>query len=171
VAGDSFFQGNALLCEILANWAKPFVSGGLVYDLFGGVGLFSLCLGGNFTKGVLVEEVRQQTALAQTNLAQNSCGHFKVVTDSVENFLSRKPDKPDCIIVDPPRAGLSPRARSGIARLHPKTLLYVSCDGATLARDLGFFIKESGYAVTQAALFDLYPQTSHCESAVILAAL
>ena len=74
----------------------------------------------------------------------------------------------DCLIVDPPRSGLDGKVHTAIAALKPRTVLYVSCNPPTQARDAGFLMKNAGYTVQHAALFDLYPNTHHIESILLL---
>jgi 23S rRNA (uracil1939-C5)-methyltransferase len=172
VGGSSFFQGNAFLREAMANWAARWLApGGRWIDLFGGVGLFACCLGKGCARGTLVELDVEQTFLARDNLRTNGCTTWTAVAQSGEGFLreiSAAGETVDCLIVDPPRAGLSPAVRTGIAAIMPKQILSVSCDAATHARDIGFFVNQHGYAIEQAALFDLYPQTHHLETVMLL---
>jgi 23S rRNA (uracil1939-C5)-methyltransferase len=74
----------------------------------------------------------------------------------------------DCCIVDPPRSGLSPAARKYLAYVKPKNILYISCNPSTQARDAGFLVNTGKYRMTHSAVFDLYPNTSHLETAVVL---
>jgi 23S rRNA (uracil1939-C5)-methyltransferase len=92
------------------------------------------------------------------------------VAKSAEDFLSKTAQPPpiDCLIIDPPRAGMSPKVREEIATILPRTILSVSCNPATHVRDLGFLVTICGYTIVKAALFDLYPNTHHIETAVVL---
>ena len=84
-----------------------------------------------------------------------------------EDVLPHLDAKPDVVLVDPPRAGLERRALDGIAALNPQTIAYVSCDPATLARDIARLIA-NGYRLVEVTPFDLFPQTYHIESISIL---
>jgi tRNA/tmRNA/rRNA uracil-C5-methylase (TrmA/RlmC/RlmD family) len=171
VTGNSFFQGNRFLLEKLGTWAKPSVSGEFFVDLFGGLGFFSIMLGKNFSGGLLVESLDKQVELAQRNFINNEIDHITAKAISAETFFekeSNKIPKPDLIIVDPPRPGLTRKVREGIRDLRPQKVLYVSCNPSTQARDVEFFVNKCGYAIERGALFDLYPQTHHLEVVLLL---
>jgi 23S rRNA (uracil1939-C5)-methyltransferase len=146
VGGSGFFQGNRHLLNAMSAWARPLVSGDFFIDMFGGVGYFSLLLGQRFAAGLLVEAERS------------------LVKEARENFLANS----HTLILDPPRPGLTSAVREGIAAMKPATLLYVSCNPSTQARDVLFLTKECGYTIERAALFDLYPQTHHLETAILM---
>ncbi len=171
VTGNSFFQGNGFLLEKLGTWAEPSVSGKFFIDMFGGLGFFSIMLGKRFSKGLLVESLEKQTELAKKNFINNGISHISSKAISAETFFneeSNKIQKPDLIIVDPPRPGLTGKVRDGIRDLQPQTVLYVSCNPSTQARDVGFFVNKCGYTIERGALFDLYPQTHHIETVLFL---
>jgi 23S rRNA (uracil1939-C5)-methyltransferase len=94
-------------------------------------------------------------------------GTIEVRTAEVERFLERTKERPDLVVLDPPRAGLMPEAIQRIAKLAPARVTYVSCEPPTLARDLVSFVK-AGYDCTEVHLFDLFPQTFHMETVVRL---
>src|SRR5205807_2304237 len=99
----------------------------------------------------------------------NAPSNVKVIGGDVEKFLERYgSDPPDYVVADPPRAGLGPRVCALLSALAAPRLAYVSCDPATLARDLKLLIG-SGYAIRNLHWFDLFPQTFHIESVVELA--
>lgn len=169
--GNSFFQGNKYLLEKLGAWAEPSVSGEFFIDMFGGLGFFSIMLGKNFSGGLLVESIDKQVELAKTNFTNNGIDHITAKAISAEMFFeeeSNKLQKPDLIIVDPPRPGLTKKVREGIRDLKPHTVLYVSCNPSTQARDVEFFVNKCGCTIERGALFDLYPQTHHMETLLFL---
>lgn len=168
VRGDSFFQSNRYLLGALGRWAEDKLPGGSCVDLYGGVGFFSVMLSHCFSRVTLVEMERPLARLAARNFAANGLGHCTAECGGAEGYAETVQSPPDCIIVDPPRQGLTRVAREGIARLRPRVLLYVSCDPATQARDIGELVRKHRYALTHLALFDLYPNTHHLESAAIL---
>lgn len=169
VSGDSFFQGNSYLCEKLGAWARPSVQGDCFADVYGGVGFFSAFLHDLFSSGVIVDDVEQQVDLARRNLKDNGITNVTSQVDTAERFLVGPFSRAiDCLIVDPPRQGLSAGAREGILRRGPATILYVSCNPSTQARDLGVLLESGGYFVDRMALFDLYPNTHHVETAALL---
>ncbi len=86
--------------------------------------------------------------------------------DSLD-YLRRQRESPDCIVLDPPRAGLSPEGALRIVKLAPRRIVYVSCEPSTLARDLAAFVA-GGYEIASVDFFDLFPQTFHIETLVKL---
>jgi 23S rRNA (uracil1939-C5)-methyltransferase len=169
VPGGGFFQSNSLLLERLGAWAPDHVEGTFCVDLYGGSGFFSVMLADRFKEGMLIESVGAEVAAAGENFKRNGIRHFRTFEGNADDLLRLAGAQPvDCLIVDPPRSGLSPEVREAAAALKPKTILYVSCDPSTQARDAGFFVNKEGYAISSAALFDLYPNTHHIESLLLL---
>lgn len=168
VNGGSFFQSNRFLLEQLGNWAKPLVGGDFCVDLFGGTGFFSIMLSNNFKRGLLIESVDAQVQMANKNYASNGIFSFTAQHCSAEQVQSAIPVKPDLLIIDPPRPGLTKKAREGVKMVGAEKILYVSCNPSTQARDICFLTKQCGYAIEKMALFDLYPNTHHLETAILL---
>jgi 23S rRNA (uracil1939-C5)-methyltransferase len=162
----SFFQVNRFLVDDLAREVSERDEGGrLALDLFAGVGLFSIPLARSFERVVAVESNPAATRDLEANV--RSGGSIEVRTADVERFLERYKEKPDLIVLDPPRAGLEPGAVKRLARIAPARITYVSCDPSTLSRDLAG-LRESGYDISEVHLFDLFPQTFHLEAVVRL---
>jgi 23S rRNA (uracil1939-C5)-methyltransferase len=171
IPGDGFFQSNAYLCEKLGAWAKGAIGGNFFVDLYGGVGYLAIELHECFKKGIIIDTIESQIVFARKNLINNSIDHITAKTLSAENFLlecSASGTAIDCIILDPPRPGLSKMVCESIVRCLPPFLLYISCNPSTQARDLGYFIRQGGYTIDKMALFDFYPNTHHMETAVLL---
>jgi 23S rRNA (uracil1939-C5)-methyltransferase len=168
VNGGDFFQSNRFVNQSLGTWFRPFVEGDFCIDLYGGSGFFSMMVASRFKEGLLIESVKSQVDNAKTNFKNNGISHFKALCIESEELLSTCNRKPDCIITDPPRHGLTREVRSAIAELKPKTVVYVSCNISTQARDCAFFVKEMNYSISKTALFECYPNTSHIESVIIL---
>ncbi len=168
VSGDSFFQSNRHLLALLGRWAEDRLPGGVCVDLYGGVGFFSIMLSQRFSQVTLVEQDRSLVRLAVRNFDANGLDRSGAACANAERFAATATSSPDCLVVDPPRQGLTRVVRNGIARLKPRTILYVSCDPATQARDVGELVRKHRYALTRLALFDLYPNTHHLESAAVL---
>jgi 23S rRNA (uracil1939-C5)-methyltransferase len=139
-------------------------------DLYGGIGFFSLMLAGDFAGVTLVENVKAQVEDARRNFEANGKNHLKAVLADVEKdgCLDRlaKEVRPDCVIVDPPRPGLVKSVRKWLTDAAPPVVLYVSCNPSTFARDAGALVN-GGYKLSRWALFDLYPNTHHIESAAL----
>ena len=158
VSTGAFFQANRFLIETLIRPATDGVPGRLAWDLFAGVGLFSRVLARRFERIVAVEGAPVSCADLRVNLRSG-----KVVESDVLGFLRRSArEKPDLVVLDPPRAGLGKEASGLLSRIGTPHVTYVSCDPATLARDLKVFA-DSGYALTQLDLVDMFPQTFHME--------
>ena len=165
VSGGSFFQTNRHLVDTLAQVATPNGGGRAALDLYAGVGLFTLPLAGKFDQVLAVES--SQDALADLRL--NVPGNVKCIHATAERFLLERGPKlaPDLIVVDPPRAGLSEKTAAALGRMSVSHVTYVSCDPATLSRDLRLLL-ESGFRVEQAHLVDMFPQTFHLETVLHL---
>jgi len=171
VAGDSFFQGNSFLLEALGTWVRDHTGADFFVDLFGGAGFFSVFLAPKFEGGVLVDSDFDLVRRARRNFSLNGITTVSGRAGSAETFVESEASKlprPDCVLVDPPRPGLSRRLRDGLAQLKPRTLVYVSCNPSTQARDVSALIKSCGYAIRRAAVFDLYPQSHHVETILLL---
>ena len=166
VSGGAFFQTNRFLVDELVNIVTAGRSGELALDLYAGVGLFSTALACNFRHTVSVESSQTAARDLQYNLPVNG----KAVRTATEQYLlievARTPRKPDLVVVDPPRSGLGDPVTHALASLGAP-LTYVSCDPATLARDL-VPLQAAGYRVEQVHMVDLFPQTYHLESVVQL---
>jgi 23S rRNA (uracil1939-C5)-methyltransferase len=97
--------------------------------------------------------------------AQAAGAGLTAIHESVEGFLRRVPSRPDALIVDPPRTGISPTAIEGIAAARARRIVYVSCDVATLARDARR-LGAAGYSIESIRAFDMFPNTPHVETVV-----
>jgi len=141
----------------------------LALDLFAGVGLFSVALAKRFSRVVAVESNPAAARDLEFNASARSSGGraIEVRSADVEPFLGKFKDQPDRVVLDPPRAGLTPSIVKSLARLAPSHITYVSCEPPTLARDLAAFAG-SGYEISSVHLFDLFPQTFHMEAVVHL---
>jgi 23S rRNA (uracil1939-C5)-methyltransferase len=168
VSAGAFFQTNRHLTDELVNLAAQGQSGELAIDLYAGVGLFSAALAGNFQRVVAVESSKFSASDLKTNLLPHD-GNGEAVQASAEQYLSQPGlPRPDLVVMDPPRTGLGDRVTRPLVNLGASRLIYVSCDPATLARDL-IPLLAAGYQVKQAHLIDLFPQTYHLESVLHLA--
>jgi 23S rRNA (uracil1939-C5)-methyltransferase len=165
VSGGSFFQVNRFLVEELAGIVTSGRSGEIALDLYAGVGLFSVALAASFRHIVAVESSQGSAA----DLKYNSPRNVKAVRSTVDAYLAGQGLKvrPDYVVVDPPRAGLGDRVARAVGKFAVSRVTYVSCDPATLARDL-ITLTGDGYRVDSLHLVDLFPQTYHIESVVEL---
>lgn len=166
----AFFQINRFLVDDLVNQVTAGYKGKLAWDLFAGVGLFARRLTASFDSVVAVESAPTATQALAANL-KDTCGTpaRSTTLDFLRTFRPDRPTSsiPDLVVVDPPRTGLGPEITASLARLGAPAMVYVSCDPATLARDLQALIS-SGYAIASVALADMFPQTFHLETLVHL---
>jgi 23S rRNA (uracil1939-C5)-methyltransferase len=174
----SFFQVNRFLIEDLLKTVTANVQGALALDLYSGVGFFTLPLAKAFQKVVSVDA----NLAATRDLYANAEAAGVAITshnEHAEEFLKKTEERPDFVILDPPRSGLGEEAAEKLAELGAKEIVYLSCDPSTLARDLAVLTgsprkpKEiTGpsvrYEITEMHLFDLFPQTFHIETFVRL---
>jgi len=165
VRAGSFFQVNRFLTDELVSIVTHGRCGEQALDLYAGVGLFSTVLARAFHHIETVESSQSSFA----DLRYNSPANVKALRATVEQYLEKKSGKlrPELIVVDPPRGGLGERVAGKVAAMRAPRITYVSCDPATLARDLKVLLA-GGYRVEQAHLVDLFPQTYHVESVLQL---
>jgi 23S rRNA (uracil1939-C5)-methyltransferase len=160
VSPRSFFQVNRFLIDALVEAAIRDAAGETALDLYAGVGLFALPLARKFSKVAAVEAGVTAARDLEVN-AQNAGVVIQHLQGRVEDHLARITATPDFIVADPPRVGLGKIVVSHLARLKPPRLTIVSCDPATLARDLAGL---TDYSIDKLTLIDLFPQTYHLET-------
>ncbi|MGA2880260.1 MAG: class I SAM-dependent RNA methyltransferase [Bryobacteraceae bacterium] len=163
VSRNSFFQINRFLIDRLVECSVGDAQGEWAIDLYAGVGLFSKKLAEGFAKVTAVESGGSGFRDLAHNFAQPA------VLANVDDYLIGLTETPDFILADPPRAGLGKVVVKELARIRPPRLTIVSCDPATLARDLQALIAEH-YRIEKITLVDLFPQTFHLETVVELCA-
>jgi 23S rRNA (uracil1939-C5)-methyltransferase len=161
VSAGSFFQVNRHLTDELVRIVTGNRAGRTALDLYAGVGLFASVLNREFERVIAVES----SPTSQGDLLYNSPASVKAVRATAEHYMETAAGKsrPELAVVDPPRGGLSERVIRGLVRLGAPRITYVSCDPATLSRDLARLL-HSGYRIEEAHLVDLFPQTYHLES-------
>ena len=172
IGPDTFFQSNtaqaeklfARLRELATLHGRPQIA----LDLFAGTGPIALHLAAIADQVVAVESWEPSVAAAQENLALNAITNVALIAADVNKAAPAGiPHHADLVVVDPPRPGLSPEGIAWINHLTPDTILYVSCNPATLARDLKIFL-QSPYQIEAIEPFDLFPHTYHLETLVLL---
>jgi 23S rRNA (uracil1939-C5)-methyltransferase len=137
-------------------------TGNTALDLYAGVGLFSLPLAGRFGAVTAVESGGSAIRDLELNAARADV-EVEARHSTAESFLDGLEATPDYVVADPPRSGLGKRVVQRLATLHPRHLTIVSCDPATLARDVGSLVSK-GYSIDRLTLIDLFPQTYHIET-------
>jgi 23S rRNA (uracil1939-C5)-methyltransferase len=174
----SFFQVNRFLIEKLLAAVTKGAKGNLALDLYAGVGFFTLPLAKTFTKVVSVDANLAATRDLYAN-AEAAGVEITTFNEHTEDYLKKPQDRPDLVVLDPPRSGLGAAAASKLVELGAPEIIYLSCDPSTLARDLAVLtgsakkpaeITAAGpfYEITSIELFDLFPQTFHIETLVRL---
>jgi 23S rRNA (uracil1939-C5)-methyltransferase len=164
ISRGGFFQVNRFLVDELVRIVTAGRQGTIAWDLYAGVGLFSRALAKVFQQVVAVEAYAN-------DLARSFKGPGKraVETTTVEFLRSAvvQRERPDLIVIDPPRAGVGAEVCALLARISSPAIVYVSCDPVTLARDLRMLVK-TGYNIAEIHMVDMFPQTFHLETVMIL---
>jgi 23S rRNA (uracil1939-C5)-methyltransferase len=164
ISRGGFFQVNRFLIDELVRIVTEDRNGQLAWDLYAGVGLFSRALAKKFRQVVAVET-------AGIDLINSFKGPGKhAVEATTVDFLRHaviQRERPQLIVMDPPRAGVGADVCSFLARIAAPEIVYVSCDPVTLARDLKMLV-DAGYKLQEVHLIDLFPQTFHLETVVVL---
>jgi 23S rRNA (uracil1939-C5)-methyltransferase len=162
----AFFQVNRWLVDALAEQVTAGHTGAMAWDLFAGVGLFARRLTASFARVVAVESAPPAIDALKANLLGTTGTASRATTlDSLRS--ARAGQRPDLIVVDPPRTGLGAEITGLLAHVAAPRVVYVSCDPATMARDLRALLS-AGYAIHSLTLADLFPQTFHIEAVVQL---
>ncbi len=172
----SFFQVNPPQAQKLYERAVGYALQGeskLVLDLYCGTGTIGLCMAKGAERIIGVEVVADAVENAKENARRNGIENAEFLcADAAEaaEELKRRGTKPDAVVVDPPRKGLAPSVIDSIAQMEPERVVYVSCDCATLSRDIALF-REKGYVPQAGCAVDMFPRTSHVETVCLLSKL
>jgi 23S rRNA (uracil1939-C5)-methyltransferase len=165
VSAGAFFQVNRYLTDELVDIVAQNHSGDMALDLYAGVGLFSNALSESFAQVIAVES----SPTSYADLLYNAKSNVRAVHAATDQFFKNRVRKlrPDLVVVDPPRSGLGEVVVRSLGVLGARQVTYVSCDPATLSRDLAGLLS-AGYHIRQAHVVDLFPQTYHLESVLQL---
>lgn len=171
----SFFQTNSLGAEVLYSTARDMIgdmttSDGTkptIFDLYSGTGTIAQMMAPVASKVIGVEIVEEAVEAAKQNAALNGLSNCEFIAGDVLKVLDTVTDKPDYIILDPPRDGIHPKALPKIIAYGVDKMIYISCKPTSLARDLEMFL-EHGYHVTKMQCVDMFPGTVHVETVVLL---
>ena len=171
IAPQAFFQINPPQAERLYERAVRYAHGGeLAFDLYCGAGTISLCLSRVFHRVIGAEIVPEAVENARRNAAANGVQNVEFLcADAGEaaRELAKRALRPDVIVVDPPRKGMDEAAVRAVCSMSPERVVYVSCDPATLARDILRFA-ELGYTLREVTAVDMFPRTCHVETVVLM---
>ena len=168
VSSPSFFQVNVEQAAAAANIVREGLRlspDDVLLDAYTGVGTFAILLAPAVKRVIAVEESSAAVADAKKNAA--GLDNVDFVLGRTEDVLRRLQEKPDAVVLDPPRAGCQPAALESLIRMAPARLAYVSCDAETLGRDLKILC-EGGYRLDEVAPLDMFPQTHHVECVALL---
>ena len=165
----SFFQTNTLGAEKLYSIVREFVGDkrGIVFDLYSGTGTIAQILSLICEKVIGIEIVEEAVGKANENAKLNGLDNVEFIAGDVLKAVDTLEEKPDLIIIDPPRDGIHPKAINKIIDFNPDTFIYVSCNPVTLVRDLKVF-ESRGYKVDKVKLMDMFPRTRHVESIILM---
>lgn len=168
----SFFQTNSYSAEVLYQTARDYVGdlGGsdkTVFDLYSGTGTIAQLMAPAAGKVIGVEIVEEAVEAAKKNAAANGLDNCEFIAGDVLKVLDEVKEKPDMIILDPPRDGIHPKALPKIIAYGVEHIVYISCKPTSLVRDLEVFL-ENGYRVDKAVAVDQFPWTANVETVVLL---
>lgn len=166
----SFFQTNSLGAEVLYRTARDYIGDTkdqTVFDLYSGTGTIAQILASVAKEVIGVEIVEEAVVAARENAVRNGLSNCRFLAGDVLRVLDEIPEKPDFIVLDPPRDGIHPKALPKIISYGVEHMVYISCKPTSLARDLDVLIK-SGYRVEKACCVDLFCSTVHCETVCLL---
>lgn len=168
----SFFQTNSLGAELLYETARDYIlecllPGQTVYDLYSGTGTIAQMLSPAAERVIGVEIVEEAVVAARENAALNGLHNCEFLAGDVLKILDEIPQRPDMIVLDPPRDGVHPKALQKIIGYGVEHILYISCKASSLARDLAVFL-EHGYEAKRCVAIDQFPWTTGIETVVLL---
>lgn len=176
----SFWQVNSFTADnIISAMAKMLRSGSTVIDAFSGCGAIGICLANKAKQVLCIEENEAATADGEDNAVLNDAANVGFICAKVEDalpaLLVASPEGnpvlqevPDCIVMDPPRAGVQKPALDAIISSGVKRVIYLSCSPMTLLRDIKYLCEAGAYTVKEIRPFDMFPQTWHIETLVML---
>lgn len=166
----SFFQTNSRGAERLYSLVRSFMGNSeakVVFDLYCGTGTIGQIVAPKAKKVVGVELIEEAVAAANENAKLNGLNNCEFIAGDVAKVIQEISDKPDIIILDPPRAGVHPTALKYVVEFNAKDIIYVSCNPKSLVNDLKVLI-ESEYKIEKVVLMDMFPHTPHIETVVKL---
>lgn len=166
----SFFQTNSFGAEVLYSTARSFIGetkDKVIFDLYSGTGTIAQILAPVAKKVIGVEIVEEAVEAARENAALNVLDNCEFICGDVLKCIDEIEDRPDLIVLDPPREGINPKALKKIIAYGVDRIVYISCKPTSLANDLEA-LQEGGYAVTKVKCVDMFPNTPHVETVVLL---
>ncbi|MBU0711288.1 23S rRNA (uracil(1939)-C(5))-methyltransferase RlmD [bacterium] len=172
ISPASFFQTNTIMAEKLYEIVREYASiskTNTVWDLYCGTGSIALYLARDAKEIIGFEIVKDAVKDALVNASLNNIKNTRFIEGDLDKLFQKNPEilddlpKPDILIVDPPRGGMHPKLVDVVAQLHPKTIVYVSCNPATQVRDIKMLLEQKHYTIDKIQPVDLFPHTPHIE--------
>jgi len=173
ISAFSFFQTNSLGAEVLYSKAREYVGNTrdkVIFDLYCGTGTISQVLAPVARKVIGVEIVEEAVEAARENAGLNGINNCEFIAGDVLKVIDDIKERPDIIVLDPPRDGVNPKALKKIIDYGVDRIVYISCKPTSLARDLEM-LQERGYKVERVCAVDMFPQTVHVETVVLMSRL
>jgi 23S rRNA (uracil1939-C5)-methyltransferase len=167
ISPKSFFQVNKNIMTKMYEKAISYIDGGTTLDLYSGTGTISMLASKSSKEVIGIEALQDAVKDANNNLELNNIKNVSFICDKVENKIDElKNKKIDNIILDPPRSGSDKKSLNSILEIEPKQIIYISCNPVTLARDYNTL--QEKYNIKEITLFDMFPNTYHIESLMVL---
>ncbi|MDI3311459.1 MAG: 23S rRNA (uracil(1939)-C(5))-methyltransferase RlmD [Thermoanaerobacterium sp.] len=170
ISAFSFFQTNSKGAERLYSVAREFagdISNKVLFDLYCGTGTIGMIMAPLAKKVIGIELVEEAVDSARENARLNGLGNIQFIAGDVTQRIREIDEKPDVVVLDPPRPGVNPKAVMDIIKLNPEKIIYVSCNPVSLARDLKMLTQRQ-YKVEKVKCVDMFPYTYHVETVVLL---
>ena len=165
----SFFQTNTKGAETLYKTAIEMIDGekDIIFDLYSGTGTIGISLSTRAKKVIGIEIVEEAVEMAKENAEANKVKNVEFIAGDVKEEVSKLTNSPELIILDPPRAGINPKALNDIIGFNSKQILYISCNPKMLVQDLKV-LKEAGYEIVKTNGVDMFPNTYHVECIALI---
>lgn len=171
IGAETFFQINPASAENIFKYVKEYIiknfKNPMILDAYAGISAFGICLSDCAKNVVTIEENKQSVELAKKTAKNNGIKNIEINDGDAEKFLSNEKRKFDIIILDPPRKGCTKKSLEHAMKLCQDTIIYVSCNPATLARDLKY-LNENGFSTKSVQPFDMFCHTTHIENVAII---
>lgn len=172
IGANTFFQVNPKSAENIFSYVKNYISKNfnkpLVLDAYAGISAFGICVSDVCSNVVTIEENSEAVELAKITAKHNSVENIEINGGDTAKYFEHEKRKFDAIILDPPRKGCSELSLNEAVRLSNDTIIYVSCNPATLARDLKYLTEQKGCKLVSVQPFDMFCHTYHIENVAII---
>ncbi len=165
----SFFQTNTHGAEVLYMAVKDMIGDkkDIIFDLYSGTGTIGITVSDKANKVVGIEIIEEAVESAKENIKKNNIKNCEFIAGDVATEVSKITENPELILLDPPRAGIHPKAIGDIISFNAKEILYISCNPKALMTDLKV-LKNAGYEIKKVVGVDMFPNTPHVETCVLL---